>query len=267
VNRPAQPSARLPLSGMRARSRAMECCLLGLAGGVVAAIWVSPGIAVLIGWDVAVVAYLLWVWVSIRTLDAGGMAQVAAYEDDTRAATDLVLLGAAVASLAAAAFVLPRAGHSRGQGQSPWVAPVLVLAATFVDDRAHDLHASLCRLYSGGASHGVDFDQPEPPAYADFAYLAFTVGMAYQVSHTSLRTREFRRTALRHAMLSYVLRTGVLATTSNLVANLSDQAGDEVRTGSWRFPADARSAHRATIRYVGIAVHALPVIRDATRGT
>lgn len=222
MTRRAQPSRRVPLSGMCARSRATVCCLTGVVGGVAAAVWVSPGIAVLIGWDVAVVAYVVWIWVSIRTLDAERTAQVAAYEDDTRAATDLVLLSAAIASLAAVAFVLVRAGESRGQAQSAWVALALVSVALSWAI-VHTIYTlRYARLYYGGASHGVDFNQSEPPAYADFAYLAFTVGMAYQVSDTPLRTREFRRTALRHAMLSYVLGTGVLATTVNLIANLSE---------------------------------------------
>jgi hypothetical protein len=36
----------------------------------------------------------------------------------------------------------------------------------------------------------------------DFAYLAFTIGMTYQVSHTELKTRTIRATALRQALLS-----------------------------------------------------------------
>ncbi len=198
------------------------CCLLGLLGGGVAALWVSPGVSVLVGWDSAVIVYLGWVWVSIRTLDAGRTAQVAAFEDDTRTATDLVLLSAAVSSLAAVAFVLVRAGHSRGHAQSGWVALGLVSVALSWAIVHTTYTLRYARLHYTGAGDGVDFNQPEPPTYLDFAYLAFTVGMAYQVSDTPLRTSELRRTALRHALLSYVLGTGVLATTINLIANLSN---------------------------------------------
>ena len=45
--------------------------------------------------------------------------------------------------------------------------------------------------------------------------------MTFQVSDTSLSTREIRRTALRHALFSYLFGTGLLATTINLVASLS----------------------------------------------
>jgi uncharacterized membrane protein len=44
--------------------------------------------------------------------------------------------------------------------------------------------------------------------------------MTYQVSDTDLQTRPIRATALRHALLSYLLGAVVLATVINLVAGL-----------------------------------------------
>jgi len=52
---------------------------------------------------------------------------------------------------------------------------------------------------------------------------AFTIGMTFQVSDTDLQTKEFRRVALRHALLSFVFGTGILATTINLVASLTSR--------------------------------------------
>ena len=58
------------------------------------------------------------------------------------------------------------------------------------------------------------------PTYGDFAYLAFTIGMTYQVSDTSLTSKQIRMTALRHAFLSFVFVTSVVAMTINVVAGL-----------------------------------------------
>ena len=44
--------------------------------------------------------------------------------------------------------------------------------------------------------------------------------MTFQVSDTALQTTAMRRTALRHALLSYLFGTGILAVTINLVAGL-----------------------------------------------
>jgi hypothetical protein len=45
-------------------------------------------------------------------------------------------------------------------------------------------------------------DGPDGPTYRDFAYVAFTIGMCYQVSGTTGRDRRTRRTVLSHALLS-----------------------------------------------------------------
>jgi uncharacterized membrane protein len=79
------------------------------------------------------------------------------------------------------------------------------------------------QLYYAGEQGGIDFNQADPPTYTDFAYLAFTIGMTFQVSDTPLRSKVIRRTALRHALLSYLFGTGILATTINLVASLSSK--------------------------------------------
>jgi len=55
------------------------------------------------------------------------------------------------------------------------------------------------------------------PTYTDFAYLAFTIGMTYQVSDTSIGSKAIRRTALRHASMSYLFGTIIVAMTINVV--------------------------------------------------
>jgi len=76
-------------------------------------------------------------------------------------------------------------------------------------------------LYYGGADGALDFNQPNPPRYSDFAYLAFTVGMTLQVSDTTVRDEEMRRTVLQHSLIAYLFGTVVLATAVGLVAGLS----------------------------------------------
>ena len=75
----------------------------------------------------------------------------------------------------------------------------------------------------------VDFnassaDQPDPadyqPAYSDFVYLAFAVGMSFAISDTNLRTIRVRRIAIGHTVLSYLFGTVIVAATINLIAGL-----------------------------------------------
>ena len=76
------------------------------------------------------------------------------------------------------------------------------------------------RLYYTGTPGGIHFGGNESPVYSDFAYLSLTIGMTFQVSDTTLQTKEVRRMPLRHALLSYVFGTLIIATTVNLVAGL-----------------------------------------------
>jgi uncharacterized membrane protein len=76
------------------------------------------------------------------------------------------------------------------------------------------------RLYFTGSPGGVDWGGSEPPSYLDFAYLAFTVGMTFQVSDTAVTDRRIRFAVLRHALLSYLFGTVFIATMINLVAGL-----------------------------------------------
>ena len=77
------------------------------------------------------------------------------------------------------------------------------------------------RVYYTGPDGGANFHQDESPRYTDFAYLAFTVGMTFQVSDTELNAVAFRRNVLRHALLSYLFGTVIVALAINLVAGLS----------------------------------------------
>ena len=89
----------------------------------------------------------------------------------------------------------------------------LVVHTLFVLRYAH--------LYYGvGAVGGVEFPGERPPDYRDFAYLAFTVGMTYQVSDTEITDPVVRRTLLRHALLSYLFGTAIIASTISVLAAL-----------------------------------------------
>jgi hypothetical protein len=53
-----------------------------------------------------------------------------------------------------------------------------------------------------------------------FAYVAFTIGMTYQVSDTTVRDRRIRRAVLSHALLSYVFGVVIIGGSVNLIAGL-----------------------------------------------
>ena len=77
------------------------------------------------------------------------------------------------------------------------------------------------RLYYTDPYGGVEFTGADDPTYREFAYLAFTIGMTFQVSDTSLQTTDIRMAVLRHALMSFVFDVVIIAVTVNVVAGLS----------------------------------------------
>jgi uncharacterized membrane protein len=206
---------------MSARAQILVAAAAGIVVGVCAGVVTASALAVLIGWDGAAVVYLARTWPRLWRMDAERTAASAVEADPTRASSDAVLLSAAVASLAAVGVVLVSAASTKGSGQDARVA--LALVSIVVSwGVVHTVYAlRYAALYYTGQDGGIGFHQREPPEYSDFLYVALTIGMTFQVSDTDLQSKALRRTAINHALLSYVFGAGVVAATVNLVASLT----------------------------------------------
>lgn len=197
----------------------------GVLAGVALAVAGAARYAPAVGWDVAVAVLLTWMWFTVWPMGADATAAHATREDPTRAVTDVILLAAAVASLAAVGFFLLQASSAKGSAQDllAGLGVATVAVSWLLIHTVFMLRYAL--LYYTGRDGGIDFNQPTPPRYSDFAYLAFTLGMTFQVSDTDLKTPAIRATALRHALLSYLFGAVILAATVNLVAGLGSSSG------------------------------------------
>jgi uncharacterized membrane protein len=200
--------------------------IVGSIGLIVAVVllWLVPwGMAVVAGWDAAAIAFLISVWPIIIRADSGNVVQLAKREDETRSSATVLLLAASVASLLGVGFALILAGRHSGRLQVlligvavltvvlSWTVVNTVFTLRYADQTAGSQDA--------GISFG-DTDGPEGPTYRDFAYVAFTIGMCYQVSDTTVRDRRIRRTVLSHALLSYVFGVAIVGGSVNLIAGL-----------------------------------------------
>ncbi len=212
------PGREFPISASR---RLVAACGVGVVAGVIGAV-LAPWQAVpLVGWDGAAVAWMVAVWLEVLRFDAVETSQHATREDPSRAAADALLLAASVASLVAIAVVTFKAGHAHGGLKGALI--TVGVASVFVSwTLVHTVFTlRYAALYYTGPDGGVDFNEDTKPTYADFAYVAFTIGMTFQVSDTNLTDSSVRRTALRHALLSYVFGAVILAAIINLVAGLA----------------------------------------------
>jgi uncharacterized membrane protein len=175
--------------------------------------------AALIGWNVTATVFIAWVWFTVAGMDGAATAKHAAIEDLSRPTADLILILASVASLVAVGLSLLEASDTEGleRAMIVGIASVSVILSWATVHTVFTLRYARLYFAAGG---GIDFNGDRAPTYTDFAYLAFTIGMTYQVSDTSIASKPIRRTALRHAYMSYLFGTIVVAMTINVVAGL-----------------------------------------------
>jgi uncharacterized membrane protein len=208
------------LENAPATTRIVWSASLGVVAGVVAAFFTLAQAAALIGWDVAAGMFLLGVWLAVWPLGPDSTQRRATRLDPSRGAADALVVTAGVAILAAVALALVRAGGTHG-GTKAFLLAIGLASVVFSWLSVHTVFTLIyARLYYGDEVGGIDFNEREGPNYVDFAYLAFTIGMTFQVSDTNLTAKAIRRTALRHALISYLFGAVILALAINIVASL-----------------------------------------------
>ena len=205
-----------------AMRRAVVVSIIGLLVLVVLAWFLPWGLALVAGWDAAALAFLVTIWPVILRADGPHTAQLATRQDETRGTAALLLLGASVASLLGAGLALDLAGREGGPLRLLLIgfAVLTVVVSWTVVNTVYTLRYADLHYRSGEG--GIAFGDPDGqrPTYRDFAYVAFTIGMCYQVSDTTVGDRRIRGTVLFHAFLSYVFGVVIVAGSVNLIAGL-----------------------------------------------
>ena len=176
----------------------------------------------LVGWIVTAGVYVVWTLLIIRGMDADQTSEYVTREDPTRWVADAVIVSASVASLGGVGYVVAAGSRPGAEALTAALVGILtVVASWFAVHTLFTVHYA--RLYYSGEPGGINFHDPERPRFRDFAYVAFTVGMTFQVSDTEVGLTSIRATVLRHALLSYLLGAVVLAVTVNLIAGLGSK--------------------------------------------
>lgn len=203
-------------AGVRVGVMFLIFAVVTLITGVIGSWVFAPAV----GWIVGSGVFAVWVWWSVIRLGPADTATHATREDPTQPVAQALVIAASIASVGAIALLLVEAGALQGAAKFGLAAAVLatVGASWALVQVVFTLRYAGIYYRSGGT--GVDFNQTQPPAYRDFAYLAFTLGMTYQVSDTDITSTPIRREALGHAVLSYLLGVIVLAAAINLIASL-----------------------------------------------
>ena len=198
-----------------------------LGAGAATATWVvSPQghFAPAVGWITAAAVYLVWTWLTVLPLDAAATEDHVRgqHEDGSPRLSHAIVLIASIASLAGVGHLLAAGSGTGGLGEAA-VGVASIVASWFAVHTTFMLRYAML-YYLDPSPAPVSFHQDDyRPRYQDFGYLAFTVGMAYQVSDTDLASRRMRGSVLAHALVSFLLGAVVLASTINLVLELASR--------------------------------------------
>jgi uncharacterized membrane protein len=192
--------------------------IVGAAAAVLAPARIGLTLRVVAAWDAAAFAMGALAWWFILRAPPSTTRAWAASEDPGRRAIGGIIIVASAFSLFATGYLLRGARTCSTDTRALFLGLGLlaVAAAWALTHTMYTLrYAHL--YYRDGVERegGLAFPGGGHPAYIDFAYFAFTVGMCFQVSDVTITSAPLRRATLFHAMLSFVYNTVILAIALN----------------------------------------------------
>lgn len=204
--------------GVNTRTRVLAAAGVGVVVGVVVGLLAPWRYGLMTGWMLGSTVLLVWNWLTIWPMDGPTTKSHALREDPGRGGLHLVVILAALASLAAVSILLVRS-----TGNHILDAALGFLSVVLAWGVVHTIYTvRYAGAYYSGEPGGIDFNGDTAPQYSDFAYVSLSVGMTYQVSDTSLSSKTIRQMVLRHALLSFIFGAVILAATINIVAGLAN---------------------------------------------
>lgn len=209
---------------MRARllrsavGRLIASALVGVVIGALVGVLTEWPLRVLAGIATADTLFVIGGWFALWPMTAEQTRANARREDFQPVIEELAVVGAASSGLIGIVVIL--ALGSSGAGEA---AAALALGGVFMAWAAlHLMYAArYAYLFYESPTGGIDFNSDEAPAYRDFFYFSYNLGMTYQVSDTDVASSRIRAITLRHNLLSYAFGTVILATTINLVMDIA----------------------------------------------
>lgn len=235
---PPKPTG--PKSGPHPFSRFLSLpWRLGLAAAAgLLATWLAsdtlgPLACAVAGWDGFAVISLALMVVNMRLADVEDIRHVAASKDLPRTAASVVVIGGALVSLVAVVSLLGTLKSLSEKAKALHLALGIGAVAlswalvhcVFTLRYAHayydtDEQGSDCGGLVFPDDTGKDDQDKLQPNYLDFAYFSFVIGMTAQTADVGIGSRDIRRTALLHSLISFLFNTAIVALTIGTVGGM-----------------------------------------------
>ncbi|MCW3107083.1 MAG: hypothetical protein JWQ09_1589 [Segetibacter sp.] len=203
---------------------------LGIIIFVVSKTGFSAIVSFMFSWLTFAIFHLIFSWVIIFSFHPRDVKAFAKEEDSSASFIFLFVVCAAFISLFAIIFLLQSIPNASKHGLSLHI--LLSFSSVFFSwTLVHTLFTlRYAHLYYKSDNHsvistqhrvpGLHFPNEKEPDYLDFAYFSFILGMTFQVSDVEINSREIRRLALLHGLLSFVYNTVIVAFSINIISGL-----------------------------------------------
>jgi len=219
-----------PIRIVRMRPRLFLCTLVGVAIGLVLPEHMRVATRALVGWNVAVLAYLAAAAHLIATADAPRVRRHAKSLDEGRTTILLLAVGVACASIGAIVLELGPVKSMEGWSKAAHLGLTLLtvldswtfMHLTFAFHYAHEYYDEFDahperKIEERG---GLAFPGGDAPSYVDFFYYAFVIGLASQTADVSTTSRSMRMLTALHGALAFFYNLAIIGLTVNIASGL-----------------------------------------------
>jgi uncharacterized membrane protein len=218
----------LPVRFVQLHNKLLLAAVIGFAVSFMLPRSFQMPACILVGWDTALVIYLVWTYAMMLRAKVEHIRQRAAEEDEGAGFILLLSITATAASFVAIAFALGGLKSGQEPVMPGGVAAHVVLAITtillswsFVHTifTFHYAHEYYSKRHDGEIG-GLIFPHDSEPDYRDFLYFSLVIGMTSQTSDVDICSKVIRRMAAVHGTLAFFFNLTVLALTVNMLSNL-----------------------------------------------
>jgi uncharacterized membrane protein len=201
------------------------CIVLAIAAYLVADIKNNPLTRLMIGWNTFSLCMIIMTWITFKITTPDEIRRQAGLRDASHVAIFVIVLISAFASFFAVLLLV----ISEKKETEAFDIPVAIAGMFFSWFLVHTIFAMrYAHIYYGDhetqpAIHagGLIFPDEDRPDYIDFAYFSFVLGMTFQVSDIQVTSKQLRKMALLHGILSFGFNTIIVALTINVIAGLT----------------------------------------------
>jgi uncharacterized membrane protein len=181
----------------------------------------------LITWIAIASSIIVLDWINILSAHPKDIRKVASLEDSSRFLIFLFVLVASMVSFVAIYLLLK---SSKGAEESTVTGYIfLAMAAVIISWwMVHTVFTMrYAHLYYTPTDKGkppvggLDFPgDDKDPDFMDFVYFSFVVGMTFQVSDVEISSKQIRRLAWAHGLISFAFNTAIVALSINVISGL-----------------------------------------------